>query len=257
MNWSVRRKLFYLVLVVLFAVAVSSYFLIPLFKENPTCFDGKQNGEELGVDCGGACTNLCLSQVRPLSILWQRSFQVTTGIYDTLGYVENQNSNAGIPVLLYRFKLYDEKNILVAERDGKTFMGPNQSWAIFESGIKTGERIPKRAFLEFADIQWVKIDPSFEKVSFSVTNKNLSSTSTTPRLSTTISNDSLIDLKNVEVVAIIHGEDDNAIASSKTTIDSLPKRSSKDAFFTWLSPIHENVGRIEVIPRVNPFSGQY
>ncbi|MFA5841356.1 MAG: hypothetical protein WC835_00090 [Candidatus Paceibacterota bacterium] len=257
MDWSTKRKLTYLSILLLVILVVAAYFLYPLFIENPTCSDGKQNGDEVGVDCGGICNNFCASQVRPLSIIWQRSFEVAPGIYDVLGYVENQNADAGVSSLLYRFKLYDDKNVLIAERDGKTFIGPNQSGAIFSGGINTGERIPKLVYLEFEDYQWTKIDPRFLKINFSVKNQQLLNASTSPRLAVSVGNESLTDLRNVEAAAILRDQDDNAIAVSNTVIESLPKQSSKDIFFTWLTPLELPVARIEIIPRVNPFTVSY
>lgn len=258
MSWSTRRKLLYLFMVLIITTGLAFYFLYPVFKENPTCIDNKQNGTELGVDCGGVCTNLCSTQVYPVSILWSRAFPVATGLYDVLGYVENQNADAGVAETLYRFKFYDDKNILVGERDGRTYLGPNQTSAIFEGEIKTGERIPKRVFLEFEDgYRWKKTDRRLEKISLAVNNKNLIDTSTKPYLSASIANNSLVDLKNVEVPVILLDSEDNAIAVSKTVINILPKQSSKDVFFTWLSPFQGEVSRIEIIPRVNPFTIDY
>lgn len=254
MSWSTRRKLLSLLGAVLIAGAAVFYFSYPLLKENPICTDGKQNGDEVGVDCGGVCTNLCPNQIRPASIIWQRAFQVAPGIYDLLGYIENQNSDAGVPNLLYRFKIYDDKNVLIAERDGKTYLGPNQKSAIFEGQVRTGERIPKRIFLEFEDgYNWIKTDARFGKILLSVKDKNLINSSTTPELKATIRNDSLVDLKNIEVATILRNSEDNAIAVSSTVIESLPKQSSGDVFFTWLSPFTETVSTIEIVPRVNPF----
>lgn len=257
MGWSTKRKLLYLLILILAILGAFVYFLYPAFKENPTCTDGKQNGDEIGADCGGICQNFCASQVHPLSILWQRSFEVAPGIYDALGYVENQNVDAGVASLLYRFKLYDDKNVLIAERDGRTFIGPNQSGALFEGGINTGERIPKLVYLEFEDYQWTKIDQRFFKTNLSIGNKQLVSTSTNPKLSVSVDNDSLIDLKNVEVAAILRDADDNAITVSHTFLENLPKQGSKDAFFTWLKPFESEVARIEIIPRINPFTVSY
>ena len=258
MSWSTSRKLLYLLGGLIAVSAVIFYFAYPLIKENPTCTDGNQNGKELGVDCGGTCANLCSSQVRPVSILWHRIFEVTPGVYDVVGYIENQNADSGVPKLLYRFKLYDEKNVLVAERDGKTYLGPNQTSAIFEGQVRTGERVPKRVFLEFEEgYNWVKIDSRASKISFSVEDKNLTDVSTAPNLSASVKNNSLFDLKNVEVVAILRDADDNAIAVSKTVIEDMPKQSSGTVFFTWLKPFPLVPSRIEIVPRVDPFNVAY
>lgn len=210
------------------------------------------------MDCGGSCLKICPLEVRPVSILWSRSFPVAPGVYDAIGYVENQNADAGVVDLLYRFKLYDENNVLVTERDGRTFIGPNQTAAIFEGGIQTGQKIPKRTFFELEDgYQWERIDPRFARVALSVKDKVIENSSTTPRLSVVVANDSPFNLKGVEVAVILRDADDNAVAVSRTQIDNLPKQVTRNVFFTWLKPFAAPAVRIEVLPRINPFTIEY
>ena len=39
------------------------------FQAPPSCFDGKRNGAEEGIDCGGSCAHICLSgSFRPLRV---------------------------------------------------------------------------------------------------------------------------------------------------------------------------------------------
>ena len=245
----------YLLAMFLVFFAVGAYFLYPVLKVEPTCQDGRQNGSEIDVDCGGGCAKICPLEVRPASVLWARAFQVIPGIYDVLGYIENQNADAGVSKLLYRFKLYDEKNVLIAERDGKGYISPNQSFAIFEHQIETGERVPKRVFLEFEDgYQWVKTDPHLTGILLSVENKELTNASSSPRLSADIYNNSLIDIHNIEVAAIIRDAEDNAIGVSQTLIGELPKKSSRTVYFTWLRPFENEVARVEILPKFDPFA---
>ena len=68
-SWSKKRQIIYLALVVGFFIFVTTVFLFFLLYETPTCFDGKQNQEEIGIDCGGPCVRLCVFQVEELSVL--------------------------------------------------------------------------------------------------------------------------------------------------------------------------------------------
>lgn len=258
MSWASRRKLLYLSVVALVGIFVILFFFQPLINKAPTCVDGKQNSDEKGVDCGGSCEFLCKSQVKDVSVLWSRAFNVSAGVYDVLIYAENKNVNAGVKNILYKIKMYDENNILIAERDGKTYISPNEKIPIFEGNIKTKERDPKRVFVEFLDgYAWSPVGQKSQEIKLSVEDKELTETGTTPKLKATVKNNSVYDIPQVDIVAIIYDADDNAIAVSKTVVKDLKTLSAGSVFFTWLKPFEKQVSRIEILPRVNFFSVKF
>ena len=57
--WSVQRKLYIFLTVMVIAGFVMSVVLFTLFYRPPSCDDGIQNGTEHGVDCGGGCPSAC------------------------------------------------------------------------------------------------------------------------------------------------------------------------------------------------------
>ena len=255
MSWASKRKFLYslAVLIVISAVvAVPTYFAL---HKAPTCVDNKQNGEEAGVDCGGSCDKLCSFQTSELIVHWSRGFKVADGVYDVVAYVENVNAKAGIESIIYKFKLYDENNILIEEKLGKTYVGPNEQFAVFESGIRTGQRIPKRVFFEFKpEPEWKRIELSPDKtVHISIKNQQITDVSTKPRLKALLVNDKPLPVSNIEVVAILYDIEDNAIAVSATHVDSIEKNGTRQVSFTWQEPFRANPVRISVIPRVNFF----
>jgi len=256
MGWATQRRAMYLagILVVLaIIIAIPAYLQL---SKAPNCFDGKANGDEQGIDCGGSCAKICLSQINDIVIHWSRPFAVAPGVYDAVAYVENPNFRSGVSEVIYKFKLYDEDNILIAEKFGKTFIGPNEQLAIFESGLNTGERIPRRAFFEFApDIDWQRIELAEEDTPLiSVRNREVINLDTKPRLNATIVNDTPFPIEDIDVVAILYGADDNAIAVSATIIDRIEQYDSKDISFTWQDVFSVTPVRIDVIPRVNLFT---
>ena len=66
MTWGLKRQIFYVIVLLLFVTVFAFIILYPTFNKAPSCIDGKQNGNETGIDCGGSCANACLSQVSPL-----------------------------------------------------------------------------------------------------------------------------------------------------------------------------------------------
>lgn len=249
--WATRRKSLYLfgaiaVLLVVFSLPVYYYF-----AQEPTCIDGKQNGMEEGIDCGGQCQRLCQENIKSPIVHWSRSFYVAKGVYDIVALVENPNFESGVREVLYRFKLYDDRNILVGERVGKTFIGSNEQFAVFEGGIRTGERVPKYVFFEFiSELEWLHIDVP-ESDSLSIKGQKLEYISEKPRLSAFIVNNTLDTIKDIEVVAVLYDVNDNAIAVSATTVDMLTGGENKPLAFTWREPFEVLPVRIEIIPRFN------
>lgn len=90
-QWVAKRKLFYGIFSIVALVLVIGVPLFFVLYKTPTCFDGKQNQNEKGIDCGGVCTRLCSSDIANPIVLWQRSFVVTDGVYNAVAYVQNPN----------------------------------------------------------------------------------------------------------------------------------------------------------------------
>lgn len=249
MSWASMRKTQYIggiatVALLIFGVPA----LISYIHKPETCFDGKQNQDERGVDCGGVCERLCDSQAHSLTIVWSRSFEVSDGVYNALAYIENPNTEARVDSISYMFSLYDDRNILVAEREGRTFLSPNTATPIFEAGIETGERKVARTFFTFRENPvWKR---SGELPTLRVSASRISNEEVRPRIDATIINSTVDEWLSVEVVAVAFDENDNALAASRTTIPRLDPRSESPVVFTWPRPFSGSVSRIEIIPRL-------
>jgi len=218
---------------------------IPLYlflHKTPTCFDGKTNGEERGVDCGGSCLLLCPFEVTEPFVLWSRAFKVTEGVYSAVAYIEHANSNAVVMDAPYVFKVFDNANVLITEREGTAYILPNIVTPIFEANISTGERIPTRTTFEFTrDLSWEQ--SSISGSPYVVRNQKLSRLESVPRIDATVLNQSLVDLFDLEVVGVVFDVNDNAIAASQTIIPLIEKQSSKEIVFTWPEPFTTRVER--------------
>lgn len=248
-SWSQRRKSIYLLI---FAIFLFGFIILPvylIFYEAPTCFDEKQNGDEKGIDCGGSCAILCRSQYLDPNIIWSRVIKVKPGTYNALAYIDNPNIDVGSDSISYVFKIKDKDGVLIYERKGETSIPPNKFFAIFESGISTGEKIPAKTTFQFTkEAIWKKQEN--KEVGIHILKKAISQEDYSPRVDATLENTTLDPIFNIEVVVIAYGEDGNALGFSRTFIDKLNKSQSEDIVFTWPEPFNSNVVKIEIIPRV-------
>lgn len=256
MNWALKRKLLYFLAVFLVFGLVVFYIIWRVFLTvEPTCFDGKQNGEERGVDCGGICEIMCMNDVRNIVVRWAQAAPVTEDVYNVVAYLDNQNVSSGIQKLWYEFKVYNDKNILIAERRGETFIGPNQRTAILEPRIAVGNQVPVLTNFEILkQSPWQKTEDRFAKQVLLVERKELTQETTNPRLAASLRNTQSFGLRDIEVVALVYDIAGNVIASSETFVDRINQGELREVVFTWPRPLSAEATQTEIVARVNPFN---
>ncbi len=243
-QWAFWRRVQYgsgLGVIVLLIVG-TIYF--SFFHNAASCFDGRQNGGERGIDCGGSCVRICSTDVEPLAVLWARSFRVSEGQYNAVAYVENRNLTAASPEVRYTFSLYDSRG-LIAERVGTTVLPPNSVYPILEARIGTGDRVPTQTFITVDPPSlWLPAESGRDQ--FSVVDRQLFGADERPRLEATIRNDGLTEARDVDVVATIFDARGNALTSSATFIERFAPRSEERVVFTWPEPIANTLRSCEV-----------
>ena len=222
--------------VVLTLTAVSFGIFWKYWYKAPTCFDGLPNGDETGIDCGGSCSLVCSAQAQaPIMRSDPRIFKVVDSMYSAVAFIENHNINFEAPRVPYKFKIYDDNNKLLYERSGMTVLPKNKTIAIFEGNILIPRGEPKKAEIELPqNIVWIKNET--EEPEIEIKNSPLLREVDAPRIEASVGNLSIIDLKNIELVAVVYDSRDNAIAASRTFINFLKKNEKTDIFFTWPKP---------------------
>lgn len=251
-SWSTKRKYGYFLAVIgVLAVLVGIPVFIVVHKP-ATCSDGKQNGDERGIDCGGTCARLCPADFAEARVLWSYSTRVVPGVYNALAYAQNPNQAVVAESVPYLFKLYDNAGVLVAQKTGKTFIPAGQKFAVFVGGIETGGRIPTRTTFEFTSApQWIPGTPikGLSVLSINVSEgSNASDAAVSPSAIAKIRN-TTVDSRfvNLDAFIILFDKDDNRIAFSKTVVNSIGPNETQDLSFTWPEAFSQGVIRSEVI----------
>ncbi len=254
MSWASRRQFQYLSYVFTFIGIVAFIIIWPYISKEPTCTDGRQNGGESGVDCGGSCQRICTAETTEPQILWKRAFPVTGSIYNLVALVENRNKEAGIYEVSYEFRIYNDKNILIGRREGKTFIPPNQQFAVFESRFNSGQQEIKSVDFSFTSpFVWLKKKPTIQAQDIYVDNIFLGEDENSPILSARLNNDSIYNLPEFDAIAILYGSDGNAVNASKTHKEGLDSNKDTSLLFTWPNPFNNKVVKNEILILVNPF----
>lgn len=233
-------------------VFVLLFIALPLFLhfyKPATCFDNIQNQGEQGIDCGGPCQKMCDAQFADLNVLWAQKTLVQPGIYNVLAKIENPNIEAALNQLNYVFKLYDKDGVLLTERYGSTFITANRNMAIFEGELITRNRVAYRVdFSILSQSGWVK--QSSLEAGLSISGEQILNEETKPRVEAMIENKTINAIKNIEGVVIVYDINGNAIAFSRTIIDSIDGRGSQQVVYTWPASFAAKEASLEIILKV-------
>ncbi|HEY0908320.1 MAG TPA: hypothetical protein VGE35_03155 [Candidatus Paceibacterota bacterium] len=249
-SWSTRRKYGYFLALVVVAVVLIGLPAFFLFYKPPTCADGKMNGSERGIDCGGKCARLCPADFSEAKVLWSYSSQVVPGVYNALAYAQNPNQNVEIASLGYTFKLYDSEGILVAEKNGTTFVPAGQKFVVFQAGIQTGTRVPARTTFEFTGTPAWRPGAVLSKIR--TLNVELEQDGA-PSAEVRIKNDAVDQaFSNIDAYVVLYDRDDNRVAFSKTVIEKIGVSETQTLYFTWPGAFVRPVVRTEVIFMARP-----
>lgn len=252
LSWRIKRKLSITTGIILVVGIPLVAFVVARLNVAPTCFDGIQNQQEAGIDCGGPCDLSCAKGNVGLVVNWARSVLVSSGVYDVVAYIDNDLDGAAIKRIHYTFRVYGDDGKVIAEREGTTFVNPGESFVVYEPGIETGYKIPERTSFSFEnDPTWTRTTENPPDIQ--VRERHLSNLNTKPELRAKLENNELISVKNIPVIAVVYDQKGNAIGVSGTFIEKFPRTSEKVIHFTWPEPFDGKASRVEIIPRVSVF----
>ncbi len=241
LSWAKRRKFLYTTVISVIAFVILVFVYVQFFTSTPTCFDGKFNGDEHGIDCGGSCALLCRDETRSPVVLWSRAFEVAPSTYTAAAYVQNPNIGAAARNVAYSFQLFDANNALVVERIGTINIPPVSTVPFIDPNINVGNRTVARAIFSFSqEPVWVRVSGL---VSLRVGNQYLSPDGS--QLSATLINDSINDANNVTIAAVLFDAQGVARAASRSVISRVPHKGSQNVNFTWPAGV-QNIVRAEI-----------
>lgn len=242
MEWSQKRKTVYALVFVAVVILLAAYPTYKLVYHAPTCFDGKQNGVELGMDCGGTCALYCASQITVPRVVWAKAFPVSgEGVYDLGAYIENPNGAAGLKGAHYTMRMLGSAGQDFGSSEGTMEIAPNGALLLFVPNVRPSG-VPDRVQVEFNkdDMnKWVKARAVPEVIM--VKNQTLRNTDTKPRFDATLVNtDRVNDIGRVILGGVVYDALKNPIAVSETFVDGITRGAEENIVFTWQNRFTKN-----------------
>ncbi len=249
--WEFKRKLLYAVSATIIIVALAIFFLRGILFPLATCSDGRKNGFEVNIDCGGTCALICKENVNPLSVAWAKAIKTQENRYDLAALVVNTNIDNASREIGYTFTVYDEEGLLTKTVAGTTVVPLDGKFPLIVQNVV----LPKKP----ANVAVVLVDGLHYKVTESPTSPTIRiferryEAGVIPRVYTTVANTKRITINNLPVRVLLFDIHDNVYAVGQTIIPELLKEGVKEIVFTWDEPLPFPPTRIGVYPIFDPF----
>lgn len=256
-----RDKKRIVIMAVYAAIIIGVVFLIYQWqKPASNCFDGKQNQNEEGLDCGGLCAKKCPVVAKENLIVRQTGF-VESGIagsYDIYAKVANPNSAVGSDKFSYKFSVKNLAGEVMAEPAGTGFVLPADEKYIIETNVAAKD-IPASVELDISDPQWVEANDAYEKPELKVVSKNYNEITSGVGFSEAtglLKNESPFSFNSIDLRIILENEEGKIMALNSTQMNTVNAGENRDFRVSWPSRFSGAVSQMDVQVEVNVFDSE-
>lgn len=248
MSWASRRQFLIISGIVVLALSLVALFAVAVMYKEPSCTDGIQNADEVGVDCGGSCAYMCLTQVERPVVRFARVFSPQEGRYDVIAYIDNRNPSFAAKNTRLTVELFDEARQQLSEKEVTIDLPAGSTVPVYIPEAYRGAGVVQ-VFVTIDEPSLKFYTPADRHRVPSVTSI-FTENSEAPRIRAQVENTTAYALYDIRPVATVFDTAGNAIAASQTYLPQLGAYGKADVLFTWNRPFSAPPARVEVLPVV-------
>ncbi len=233
MTWRANRQ-FIIFLIYFFVISIPIILMALFFltKEN-TCFDKVQNGDEIGIDCGGTCSLQCLGTYKNPKIIFSRALKVSENKYNIFALLENYNKDVYFPLIPYSISGYNASGTLLLTASGTTNIFQSTQGVIFIPNVSM-KQTPRIIDLNLGDYKGFKSVENEVKTNVQTGAwKNQRISGNNLQVVAELKNTGIKGVSAIEVYAMLYDDTKTVYAVGKTFVSSLAGRTNSAVVFTW------------------------
>ena len=213
-------------LVVVGSIVVGFYFAF--LKPTPTCFDGIQNQNERGIDCGGLCIKACIpSDLKPLELVEEPHIIPVDDMHASLlARVLNPNIGYAAKNFTYTFSIYYGDDVPGPVFSGSSYLHAGEAKYIILPNVPISTGHASRAVVEFRNAEWAPAD-AFQKPRLRVAHAATQTDNTWTMIDGVAANDDTVVIPLIEAVGIFRDKLGMAAGVSQVEIKNLAPMGSR------------------------------
>lgn len=250
MKRGTKRSIIILIYLTIFSIF--GLMIYQIVKPNPTCFDGKQNQAEDGIDCGGPCQSCEEAIVAKDVEVMEKYFVYGSGdYYDVMAKIDNPNNRYGAAKLSYEFNLVDREGTSLTARKGETFILPGETKYVIELNL-VSEEDPYTAEFNILDVRWEEF-LDYEEPRLSIYNKSYQQEAGKSEAFGLLKNESYFDFNSIEIDIILRDENGKPLALGKNEMRTISSQQERDFKIFWPYNFSREVKEVEVRAEADVF----
>jgi hypothetical protein len=196
-------------------------------KSAPSCFDGRQNGDETGIDCGGPCISCDIKNLKPLIVSPVIQFS-SDRLYSVSAEIQNLNTKFAVQSFDYEINFYDKpldvagKKLLQSIKR-KSFIYAGEIKNIIEAGVKITTGIPASAEIKIDanNIVWKDKKDFFPPLNVEIKDISAALEDNQVKVSGYVANENNFSISRVVINAFLIDKMGVKIGVSKTELQNI------------------------------------
>lgn len=238
--------------VFLAVIGLIGYGLFAASTGGGSCFDGRQNQDEEGVDCGGACIPCALKNLEAIVISSGPDILLAGNNTTIVFRLTNTNLEYGARSLTYELTLSDFNDAPVFMKTEETFIYPGEVKTIVLPALPIA--FDQVAFVNIAltEAEWIAAS-EFSKPALQVRSVQTERENGQVRIRGVLSNNDSVALPLVSLSAIIESITGKEVSASRTVLqDVRPFEERSFTIFVPIGPHTINLNATRVVAEGRP-----
>lgn len=191
-----------------------------------------------------------------LDVLWS-GFLPANGSYDLVAKIRNSNREEGTNSLQYKFTLLDSRDQVIKEVTGQTYILPEDTRYIIRTDVEADQRTVADVRFEIVSNRWIRKAGILRPDLISLDHLTKLDINEVGRLElfVVLQNNDLYNYKDVEVNAILLGDNDAIVAVNYTVINNFYNRTRREVRFFWPANVKDYVTNVEIEVKTDTYTG--
>ncbi|NTW15680.1 MAG: hypothetical protein HGA38_04950 [Candidatus Moranbacteria bacterium] len=243
-----RSKIAAVVILFLSLVGIGAYFAL---RTPPSCTDGRKNGGETGVDCGGSC-GACPEVLAPEALVIREASVVpgnSASESDAVFKIYNPNDTIGASSVSYDVIFRDTGGSEIGRVSGVDSVLPQETKIVLAIGAAVSGKAVS-ADIVFRDAKWQRFSGYQERPRLSVYRtrfETVTSGAFYGQAIGTLRNESPYDFRTVTVKVVLRDSSGKPLSVNQTDLNTLLSGDVRDITLPWPSAFPGTVASVEAV----------
>lgn len=218
----------------------------------PTCSDGKMNQKEDKIDCGGPC-EACAKDINAQDLKIEEKYFVygNNNQFDVMAKISNPNNQYGAGKFNYNFQLVDQSGVVLAQKNGTSFILPGESKYVIELNLPSSTS-PYTVKFDITDVEWEEF-LEYAEPKLNIYSKDYSEEVDKGVVFGLLRNESYFDFNSIEIDIVLRDADGKPLALGKNEMRTVKSQEQRDFKLFWPYRFGGEVQNVEVKAEANVF----